>query len=394
MGCFFSCLRINDGSHSQIHLVTDSVSGKPKERGRSPRSLKNHRHTEAKIHSPYKDKENSLSSFLQQGNDDEMDLKAEAGSLKALFTSVESQNEVGKELYKHKDSLLATPDSKPPLTPIQVSEKWLKQTERGTLGRQIPGVNADSSIGESEAAKENPTDLLISTEDTVTDKISKNKSVHFKYEDDTGSVSSRMENQKFSDAESCPTPFNLTDEMQTPGTAFPTNLDEFGMVKNPRIRSQYVYPVVTCGREDHHQVSELSSDTELKVEESLSDWFKPLSTNPGKRDYIGISHGDRPIIGMVAAHWTTEDESCEIPAKPWDGKGIPNSTTKYKEDQKIYYHATPFEERLEKALSDETLVSRKKIVKQMLPVNFEESEESDTAMSQLQSSSRQPVASF
>ncbi|XP_047310026.1 uncharacterized protein LOC124913658 isoform X3 [Impatiens glandulifera] len=364
MGCFFSCLRINDGSHSQIHLVTDSVSGKPKqERGRSPRSLKNHRHTEAKIHSPYKDKENSLSSFLQQGNDDEMDLKAEAGSLKALFTSVESQNEVGKELYKHKDSLLATPDSKPPLTPIQVSEKWLKQTERGTLGRQIPGVNADSSIGESEAAKENPTDLLISTEDTVTDKISKNKSVHFKYEDDTG-------------------------------TAFPTNLDEFGMVKNPRIRSQYVYPVVTCGREDHHQVSELSSDTELKVEESLSDWFKPLSTNPGKRDYIGISHGDRPIIGMVAAHWTTEDESCEIPAKPWDGKGIPNSTTKYKEDQKIYYHATPFEERLEKALSDETLVSRKKIVKQMLPVNFEESEESDTAMSQLQSSSRQPVASF
>ncbi|KAJ7514572.1 hypothetical protein O6H91_23G052400 [Diphasiastrum complanatum] len=41
------------------------------------------------------------------------------------------------------------------------------------------------------------------------------------------------------------------------------------------------------------------------------------------------SPSERPIIGTVAAHWVFP-ESAE-PQKWWDGKGIPNSTTKYKE---------------------------------------------------------------
>ncbi|KAK8488895.1 hypothetical protein V6N11_075745 [Hibiscus sabdariffa] len=39
------------------------------------------------------------------------------------------------------------------------------------------------------------------------------------------------------------------------------------------------------------------------------------------------------MIGLVSAHWK-EDESSRISPKWWDGNGILNSTTKYKEDQK------------------------------------------------------------
>lgn len=85
---------------------------------------------------------------------------------------------------------------------------------------------------------------------------------------------------------------------------------------------------------------------------------------------------DRPILGMVAAHWN--DKQSTSP-KWWDGKGIPNSTNKYKEDQKVSWHTTPFEERLEKALSNEGGFERKTFSGK--PINFEECEESDTAAS-------------
>ena len=95
---------------------------------------------------------------------------------------------------------------------------------------------------------------------------------------------------------------------------------------------------------------------------------------------------DRPILGTVAAHWSHSSSSSTQPW--WDGKGIPNSTNKYKEvvtfvyyvfyfffsecslfynrkclnditieyhillqDQKVNWHATPFEVRLERALA-------------------------------------------
>ncbi|XP_042005444.1 protein JASON-like isoform X2 [Salvia splendens] len=128
-------------------------------------------------------------------------------------------------------------------------------------------------------------------------------------------------------------------------------------------------------------------------EGSLTSWFKPISA---KRDgsnkqlssissQSGKPPADRPILGTVAAHWN--DVELEVPHDPpkwWDGNGIPNSTNKYKEDQKVSWHATTFEERLEKALSEESLISHKK------PTNtnalFELNEESDTATSHFQSS--------
>lgn len=67
---------------------------------------------------------------------------------------------------------------------------------------------------------------------------------------------------------------------------------------------------------------------------------------------------DRPILGTVAAHWNHSSISSQ---KWWDGKGIPNSTNKYKEDQKVSWHATPFEVRLERALAKQGRVFQKKL---------------------------------
>jgi hypothetical protein len=80
-----------------------------------------------------------------------------------------------------------------------------------------------------------------------------------------------------------------------------------------------------------------NSDSELEFP-SLSEWLKP--PNPKKsfhRDEAltgersaKSSDEDRPIIGMVAAHWKDEEPEKFTP-KLWDGNGIPNSTNKYKE---------------------------------------------------------------
>ncbi|KAH7351737.1 hypothetical protein KP509_19G012700 [Ceratopteris richardii] len=60
---------------------------------------------------------------------------------------------------------------------------------------------------------------------------------------------------------------------------------------------------------------------------------------------------DRPILTMMIP----EDKSSNSVARRvhWDGQGIPNTTTKYKEDQRVSWHSSPFEERLERALKKE-----------------------------------------
>ncbi|XP_037436363.1 protein JASON-like [Triticum dicoccoides] len=123
---------------------------------------------------------------------------------------------------------------------------------------------------------------------------------------------------------------------------------------------------------------------------SLSQWLKPPSSSKAVRDesYTSdtfnsakSSDEDRPIIGMVAAHWKSEEPDNFTP-KWWDGNGIPNSTNKYKEDQKVSWHAMSFEERLEKALSEEKLLSQRKCsTGNTSHFSGVEGEESDTAAS-------------
>ncbi|RLM79783.1 hypothetical protein C2845_PM12G16570 [Panicum miliaceum] len=104
---------------------------------------------------------------------------------------------------------------------------------------------------------------------------------------------------------------------------------------------------------------------------SFSHWLKPANPKKPFRDEAltgDRSHSakssdeDRPIIGMVAAHWK-DKEPVNFTPKWFDGNGIPNSTKKYKEDQKVSWRAILFGERLEKALSEEKLLSERGIAR-------------------------------
>ncbi|KAF8709923.1 hypothetical protein HU200_029641 [Digitaria exilis] len=127
-----------------------------------------------------------------------------------------------------------------------------------------------------------------------------------------------------------------------------------------------------------------NNDSEQELP-SLSHWLKPPNRKKTFRDdaltgdrshSAKSSDEDRPIIGMVAAHWKDKEPASFTP-KWFDGNGIPNSTNKYKEDQKVSWHATPFEERLEKALSEEKSLSERNCssgkTSQFLGVEGEES---------------------
>ncbi|XP_010469791.1 PREDICTED: protein JASON-like isoform X2 [Camelina sativa] len=142
-----------------------------------------------------------------------------------------------------------------------------------------------------------------------------------------------------------PTALKLSDEIQTPRTIFPDNI---GSAVRGRQRFQ----------DKTENESPTSTICEGKLEESTDEKYPIVETSWVKQgsdknmEALSITHGDRPIIGMVAAHWNEKEQSLISP-KWWDGNGIPNSTNKYKEDQKVSWHATSFEERLEKALSEE-----------------------------------------
>lgn len=148
-----------------------------------------------------------------------------------------------------------------------------------------------------------------------------------------------------------PTPLKLSDEMQTPGTVFPTKLENLPYGKT-RIRSHYVYSVLNpvegdfqlkeLKKEDSNQISgELRESLEFegtsaprsgdRVKETIQDSnSENYDSASAKTPHYGRSLGDRPIIGLVASHWNNVEPS-HISPKWWDGNGIPNSTNKYKE---------------------------------------------------------------
>nr|VDD14266.1 unnamed protein product [Brassica rapa] len=194
------------------------------------------------------------------------------------------------------------------------------------------------------------------------------------------------------------TSLKLSDEIQTPAVM------ESAVRGRPRIRSQCLHSPSSLTEnasicklpEDSDETKEhackekkepespLSVTCEGKLEESSaspSPWVKQSEEKSNKKMTATIStvtYGDRPIIGTAAAHWNEKEQS-QISPKWWDGNGIPNSTNKYKEDQKVSWHVTSFEERLEKALSEEGgqgfTPSRK--------LEIMEEAERDTAISQL-----------
>ena len=164
-----------------------------------------------------------------------------------------------------------------------------------------------------------------------------------------------------------PTPLKLSEEMQTPGTIYPANMESAGKGRRPRIRSQFVHSVsnlmenaslyktqddsrgsleqaqwkvykeqidgeTPTSATHGEKVEENSYEKLSKFEASFSPWLNPINKDCNERTpgVNAITPGDKPIIGLVAAHWD-EDEETEILPKWWDGNGIPNTTTKYKE---------------------------------------------------------------
>ncbi|KAM3746769.1 hypothetical protein ACB098_06G225900 [Castanea mollissima] len=357
--------------------------------------------------------------------------------LKVCGTLAETPAEIRKASAKSKFSPSYDGDSEPPKfhswlpntsikklqldnqpeqanTPIKLSEEWGKGSG---LQEQTPSscissihntgrVSFSSTEGSGTGSVNSAVRVHANQAENIATSVSpwipateiqcRSKSVRFQCDFDASSSSSEnvSQNQKKSESPGnqsvskpspYPTPLKLSEEMQTPGTVFPANFDNLPYGKT-RIRSQYVYSVMNPVESDsqwkllreedpnYHQLSgELRESLEL-----------PETTTP--RPEAGTP-GDRPIIGLVAAHWNDNEQS-HISPKWWDGNGIPNSTNKYKEDQKVSWHVTPFEERLEKALSEESPVYGK-------PIAFDENEESDTALSQLQSSTHpKSVVSF
>ncbi|MED6179758.1 hypothetical protein PIB30_003973 [Stylosanthes scabra] len=272
----------------------------------------------------------------------------------------------------------------------------------------------------------------------ATDTQRKCKSVRFKCDTGVSSCGSSSDdchlkktwspiNQSVNKRSPYPTPMKLFGEMQTPGTDCPATLEELPNGRH-RVRSQFVYPThkpdENVFRQKILEEKDLNSEqdsselrdsakeaqiatptpqkgsnqvlkeNESTVEVSLSNWLKPapIDRERNKRvesAYSQIPHfrktpADRPILGVATAHFENQDSNI-CPPKWWDGNGIPNTTTKYKEDQKVNWHATPFEQRLEKALSEESFIPQRKFVHGK-PMHFDDIEESDTALSQLQSS--------
>ncbi|CAL5207063.1 unnamed protein product [Lathyrus oleraceus] len=75
--------------------------------------------------------------------------------------------------------------------------------------------------------------------------------------------------------------------------------------------------------------------------------IKQFSATPSPRKSPCHSPDDMPIIGTVGSYWHFAEDSGSASSF----KGIPNTTSKYREDRKVNWHTTPFETRLEKAMN-------------------------------------------
>ncbi|KAG0480801.1 hypothetical protein HPP92_011659 [Vanilla planifolia] len=190
-----------------------------------------------------------------------------------------------------------------------------------------------------------------------------------------------------------PTPLFLVDGMQTPGTLYPSKVENSRIGK---IRTQFAFPVPDLSKssfklkavcedselihsdvltERHmstNTIEDRKSTQEMPIlsNKEISWWLKAQSTKDETKITIDVGNQppksdcspnvDKPITGAASSFWN-EEELCGALPKQWDGNGIPNTTTKYKEDQKVNWHTTPFEARLEKALFGEKGYSHRKI---------------------------------
>ncbi|CAD6338726.1 unnamed protein product [Miscanthus lutarioriparius] len=116
-----------------------------------------------------------------------------------------------------------------------------------------------------------------------------------------------------------------------------------------------------------------SNSDEKNVALSLSRWLKSSSADAENQGDVKCPAGDqsfddcsflteKPVLAASDLNLDTDNPTPRLP-KAWDGNGIPNTTTRYKEDQRVNWHTTPFEQRLLKVLSDEDRCPPRKVVR-------------------------------
>ncbi|KAH1211543.1 Protein JASON [Glycine max] len=423
MGCFFACFRIRDNRRTNTsQLITSSTqsTGVVVSRNRSSSLLSEEE----------RDDSARIDGVGFEG--DFQGLKDEAKFLKACGTLAGTPAEIRKASEKLK-SLAPDKDSDP-----SRFHSWLPNTSVEKLQLDVQPfdpptpINLCQKLGNSmDSFEHTPSSRISKAQDTEDDSVDymeknwsgnlhtadrsernaalvspllatytqrKNKSVRFESETDLATYGSssddwHMKENKSPNSQSAykpspyPTPLKLFDEMQTPGTVYPASLEELRTGK-AQVRSQFVYPTNKPGdnvfwckilEERDFNLEEDSSDLSDLVEKAQNE-----TPTPEKGSKKFSKENDDEVKSNLSARISpvsTIKEHSPMPFKWWYDNGIPNSTTKYKEDQKVKWHATPFEERLDKALS-ENFISQRKLVCGK-PVEFDEIEESDTTLSQL-----------
>ncbi|KAF2294894.1 hypothetical protein GH714_026878 [Hevea brasiliensis] len=116
------------------------------------------------------------------------------------------------------------------------------------------------------------------------------------------------------------------------------------------------------------------SNQEIAVDASLSNWLgssenttinkpstidlgaltveelKQLSLSSSPRRSPSHSPDEMAIIGTVGTYWNHSGSGNDSGSVS-SFKGIPNTTSKYREDKRVNWHSTPFKTRLERALN-------------------------------------------
>lgn len=347
MGCFLGCFRIKDDSSRRCHLFSNPCFWKKRELLSDRKQYASVDSSEGKG-APY-DKA-GLEILEENCDGDDSDygkLRQEAKFLKTCGAILETPIEIRKA------SVLQSVASDPCCKTIN----WDQQLDStDDFPTKAPEIVTFEEV--------NPKSCQLEETDDAIKKVVRfqNSAVEKKARVEESDISPEVEcqMQAHGSGSPYPTPLNLIDGLQTPGTIYPPKSENF---RTGRIKTQFVFGVpdrprrpielnVLC--EDRENTEDVNGHSAKNETES--------SVNSGKEQSHSYNspHVDRPIIGTAAAHWSGEDPS-HISPKQWDGKGIPNSTTKYKEDQRVSWHATPFEVRLDKALSDEKVYPQRNV---------------------------------
>ncbi|XP_039137716.1 uncharacterized protein LOC120275260 [Dioscorea cayenensis subsp. rotundata] len=97
----------------------------------------------------------------------------------------------------------------------------------------------------------------------------------------------------------------------------------------------------------HQSNSSLSREDQPILGALTVDDLKQSVTSSPRRS-PSKSPDEMPILGTVGSYWNDSISSLSSSA----AKGIPNTTSKYREDRRVNWHSTPFEKRLDKALNN------------------------------------------